>query len=110
MKLIFISTLFIVIFFSGCIGLYEMIIDTRKVSCDKLPNAKEVERILAEHTDTVEEIKNINPDHVWLEIDSERCPGKADIMIYYATIKNRASIKKLIGDTFFGIPYRMFNV
>ncbi|MFZ6036305.1 MAG: hypothetical protein ACOYUK_04130 [Patescibacteria group bacterium] len=38
------------------------------------------------------------------------CVGKAVIQIYYGTHSQGRSIRELIGDTFNGFPYQMFNM
>jgi hypothetical protein len=64
-----------------------------------------------EHQDTVERIMEVNPGFVWLEVDDASCPGRADIVIYYPSHRNRLAIEEIIGgDTFFGVPYRLRNV
>ncbi len=83
--------------------------DTKQVPCDQLPDMSQAEQIYNEHLDTVEQIENINPDNVFVSL-VERCPGKGEVEIYYDTMSTRKQIKDLIGDTFFGIPYVMFNI
>jgi len=83
--------------------------DTKRVPCDQLPNMSQAEQIYNEHLDTVEEIENINPGNVFVSL-VERCPGKGEVEIHYDTMSTRKQIKDLIGDTFFGIPYVMFNI
>lgn len=42
--------------------------------------------------------------------DAGRCPGKADIVILFATVEDSRAIRRIVGsETFFGIPYRMYN-
>jgi hypothetical protein len=78
--------------------------------CDRLPASAEVSRILEEHQDTVEAIKEVHPGFVFVEID-ESCSGRADIVISYASHQDRLAIDKIIGgETFFGVPYRLRNV
>ena len=38
------------------------------------------------------------------------CEGKAFLAITYSAMKTRRVIKKTLGGTFFGIPYRMRNL
>ncbi len=83
--------------------------DTKRVPCDQLPNMSQAEQIYNEHLDTVEQIENINPGNVFVSL-VERCPGKGEVEIHYDTMSTRKQIKDLIGDTFFGIPYVMFNI
>lgn len=69
----------------------------------------QAEQIYNEHLDTVEQIENISPGYVFVSL-VERCLGKGEVEIYYDTNSTRNQIKDLIGDTFFGIPYVMFNI
>jgi hypothetical protein len=58
----------------------------------------------------VEAIEGVNPGFVWVEVD-DSCPGKADIVIYYASHQDRLAIEEIIGrETFFGVPYRLRNI
>jgi hypothetical protein len=78
--------------------------------CERLPASAEVHRILGEHQDTVEAIKEVHPGHVFVEIDDWSCPGRADIEISYASHQDRLAIEKIIGgETFFVVPYRLRN-
>lgn len=43
-------------------------------------------------------------------VDEERCPGRADLAIYYSTVRDRDRIVGSIGPSFYGVPYRLFNV
>ncbi len=78
--------------------------------CEKLPTEAEVRKIIQEHQDVIQAIEQVNPGLVGIEIDSTTCPGRADLLIWYASHKNRLEIERIIGsDTFFGIPYRLNN-
>jgi hypothetical protein len=80
------------------------------VSCAGLPAAKEAEDALVNHPDAVDRIRQVNPGHTVIYADAGRCPGKADIVILFATLDDSRAIKRIIeGDTFFGVPYRMYN-
>ena len=90
----------------------DLVLDNRDhfLPCDRLPTSAEVNRILGEHQDTVEAIKEVNPGFVFVEIDDWSCSGRADIVISYASHRDRLAIEKIIGgDTFFGVPYRLRN-
>ena len=79
--------------------------------CEKLPTSAEVNRIVEEHEDVLKTIKDVNPGHIFVEIDYWTCPGRADIIISYATHQDRLAIEEIIGDdTFFGVPYRLRNI
>lgn len=80
------------------------------LSCSELPDQEGVEKTVDEHSETVEKIKNINPEDVEFIIDSWNCPGKASIVIYYASKGQRSQIDEILPDkTFFGIPISLIN-
>ncbi|KAF0110340.1 MAG: hypothetical protein FD147_1725 [Chloroflexi bacterium] len=90
----------------------NFILDNRGhyLPCDKLPNETEVLEIVQRYQDIVQAIERVNPGHVGVEIDTSICPGKADLIIWYASHQNRLAIEAIIGDiTFFGVPYRLQN-
>ncbi len=93
--------------------LYDNIVMDNKnhyLSCDKLPSVNEVTSVVEKHRDTIEQIEQIDPGHAGVEVDSLSCPGKADIVIWYASHEDRIKIEQLINNkTFFGIPYRLQN-
>ncbi|MDN5366524.1 MAG: hypothetical protein HPY90_14175 [Syntrophothermus sp.] len=78
------------------------------VSCEKLPTLSEVEQIVKEHQDLIREIENVNPGFIRVYIDSP-CPGKGEIVIEYASHQDRLRIEELIGETFFGVPWKGIN-
>ena len=83
-----------------------------RVPCDKLPTPDEVRRVLSEHSQVVSEIKSINPGFTVVEINTMKCPGKADILILYASASDREAIKAILGDGkyLYGVPYDMKNI
>jgi len=90
----------------------DMVMDNKNhyLSCDQLPSVSEVTSIIEKHRDTIEQIEQINPDQAGVEMDSLSCPGKADIVIWYASHADRIKIEQLIdGETFFGAPFRLQN-
>lgn len=79
--------------------------------CKDLPTKIEVERIVAQHQDIIQQIEQVAPGFVGVEIDSSACEGKADLLIWYGSHQQRIAIEKIIGgNTFFGIPYRLRNL
>jgi len=81
-----------------------------ELPCEDLPDIGTVRQIVEEHQDVIQEIENTSPGNVWVEIN-ERCNRKGELYIYYDTIYTKEQILEIIGaDTFFGIPYRLFNV
>lgn len=90
----------------------HFILDNRNhyLSCQELPTRIEVERITEQHRDIIQQIEQVAPGFVSIEIDSLTCEGKADLVIWYGTHQQRIAIEEIIaGDTFFGIPYRLQN-
>jgi hypothetical protein len=97
-------------FFSHWID--DVIYDNKNhyLPCEALPTESVVRATLEAHQDVIREIEQVNPDAVKIIIDDFTCPGKADLVIYYPSNKNRQAIEQILkGDTFFGIPYRLIN-
>jgi uncharacterized ion transporter superfamily protein YfcC len=94
-------------------GYFEMQNDAKGASCEKLPNLMGAKLMLEENTNVAIKIERIGGSIIVeeekLADGTQRCPGKADLAIYYGTNDQRTQIKELIGDTFYGIPYRMYN-
>ena len=85
-------------------------IDNLGPSCEDYPSIETVREIVEKHQDVITSIENTSPEFVFVEIN-EPCDGKGQLFIYYDTITTRNKIKSIIGgDTFFGVPYRMFNI
>ena len=80
-------------------------------SCSDLPNREVVEKALDDHKDIVTQIEDISPRFIDVEVGIiDKCPDKADIVIYFPGHKQREMIEELIEtDLLFGIPYRMIN-
>ena len=93
--------------------LYDnLVLDNRNhyLPCEELPAETEVLSILQQHQDVVQAIEGVNPGSVGIDVDASTCPGRADLLIWYASHPNRLEIERLIeGDTFFGVPYRLQN-
>jgi hypothetical protein len=88
------------------------ILDNREhfLPCDRLPAASEASRIVESHQDAVGRIEEVNPGLVEVAVDTWTCPGKADIVISYPSHRDRVAIERIIdGDTFFGVPYRLYD-
>jgi hypothetical protein len=80
------------------------------LGCADLPSAADVEQALLANQDMVERLEQVNPGHIVIYADRSRCLGKADIVILFATVDDSRAIRRVIGgDTFFGVPYRMYN-
>ena len=81
------------------------------VPCDEVPTPEEVRRVLEEHAHVVRQIEAVNPGFTTVEVNTFSCVDRANIRILYATAGDRELIKALLGDaeSFFGVPYRMYN-
>ena len=80
------------------------------LSCKELPTKSEVEKIVEQHQEIIQQIQQVAPGFVGVEIDSSVCDGKADLIFWYGSHQQRIVIEKIIaGDTFFGVPYRLQN-
>jgi hypothetical protein len=93
-------------------GYDRFILDNRNhyLSCQELPAKVEVERVIEQHRDVIQQIEQVEPGFVGVEIDSLTCEGKADLLIWYGTHQQRVAIEQIVaGETFFGIPYRLQN-
>ena len=94
-------------------GYDDWILDNRDhyLPCEALPAKAEVETVVDQHRDIVQQIEDVAPGFVGVEIDSGSCQGKADLLIWYGTHEQRLAIERIIsGDTFFGIPYRLQKI
>ncbi len=81
------------------------------LSCEEMPELADIEQTVAAHQDVIEQIEGIDPGFIRVYIsDSEACPEKGILVIEYASHANREQIEALIGDTFFGIPWKGLNV
>ena len=97
---------------ASCSAYRDVVLDNQDhgLECDHLPTVEEVTQVLDLHQAVIQQIIEINPGQVFVDIDRDSCPGHADIVISYASHRDRVRIEALIdGDTFFGVPYRLRN-
>jgi hypothetical protein len=90
----------------------NVIYDNRNhyLSCEQLPTVSEVMQVVEEHQGVTQEIEQVKPGFVGMEIDIFSCPGKADIVFWYGGHQDRIVIESIINaETFFGVPYRLHN-
>ncbi len=90
----------------------DIVFDNRNhyLPCEKLPTEPEVREVVEAHPEIIQQLEQVNPGGVGMEIDASTCPGRADLLIWYASHQNRLDIEKIIaGETFYGIPYRLQN-
>ncbi len=78
--------------------------------CGQQHPVEAVEEALQTHADTVNLIEAVNPGQVGVEVDAASCPGRADVLIWYASHSDRLEIEHILGArSFFGIPIRLVN-
>jgi len=78
--------------------------------CSALPTEAEVRRTLQEHRDMIAAIEQVHPEHAGVEVDDTSCPGRADLIIWYASHQDRVAIEGLLASgTFHGVPVRLQN-
>ncbi|MEW6403130.1 MAG: hypothetical protein AB1649_15125 [Chloroflexota bacterium] len=78
--------------------------------CEQLPPVSEVERIIQEHQEVIQQIEEVNPGLVGVNVNTCGAGQNADITFWYASHKDRIAIEQIIGsDTFFGVPYILNN-
>lgn len=79
--------------------------------CEELPSLADAEQTVAAHQDVIEQIEAIHPGHIRVYVSSDSsCPEKGMLVIEYASHDDREQIEALIGETFFGIPWKGLNV
>ena len=80
------------------------------LSCEQLPDMSKVMQVVEVHQNLIQEIEQIKPGLVGVDIDTFTCPGKADLIFWYGSHANRLTIEGIIdNETFFGVPYRLHN-
>ena len=80
--------------------------DSKQLPCEELPTVQQTNEGLAGHPNELRQIEKIFSG---IEIDTIRCPGKAELIIHYETSWDRKKIKQIIGGAFSGIRYVMNN-
>lgn len=79
--------------------------------CKELPSPADVEQKVATYQDVIEQIEAIHPGHIRVYVSSvSSCPDKGILVIEYASHYDREQIEALIGETFYGIPWKGLNV
>lgn len=85
---------------------------TKPIRCIEMSSIDIVEEDFKKHQSIVSQIQElggtvsvVNPLN-----NFGGCEGAGYVVIYYGTETQRKQIKQLIGKTFFGHPYKMFNI
>lgn len=91
----------------------DLVYDNRvpNLRCAELPSLLEVKQTVAAHQDVIEQIEAVQPGHVRVYVSGvSSCPDKGILVIEYASHSDRERIEALIGETFFGIPWKGLNI
>jgi len=99
----------------------EMQNDAKAAPCAGQPTLEALEKVISEHGDAIADIEKMGGSVTWGgvyveiqtpggKVEGTRCEGRGDVSIYYGTKAQRDRIKAYLGDSFFGIPYRMHNI
>lgn len=80
-------------------------------SCDELPSVEAIRHALEQHASIRAQVEQLNPNAIVFVIEeNKRCPDRATLVIYHVTTDEGMRIRKLLGESFFGIPYELRNV
>lgn len=79
-------------------------------SCNNIQEKSIVEEIYSQHTKDIEEIQEEVGDVGFYVEEHPDCPEKEYIVIMYGTRAEQKKIQEILGEAFFGVPYRMQNV
>ena len=91
------------------------------VRCIYWPPLETAQRIVSEHSDTIQKLHQVPDSWIWqiqisekdgLDWFSRKCPGRSILIIQtYANHEERMMMRDIIGDDryFFGVPYVMFD-
>ena len=110
-KVIVAAVLSLVLGAAGFLG-WDIVAETylnRIPPCDKLPTEEVVRAVLAQHPDLVAEIESAGAYSIEIGHPDE-CKDKAYIVIQYDVAPTENRIRKVIGKSFYGVPYWMQNI
>ena len=83
--------------------------DSAGKPCTELPPAEVAQATLEKNQELVRRLDKVRPNSVSVYPDPDRCPGRADIVVTYATVDDYRKLKQILGDDFDGVPYRLLN-
>ena len=106
----------------GKIAYANIVLGNREHGVDymELPTEEIVAEVLIQHQETVRQLESISPNAVFVgvgesntqiafPITSLSCERHADVLINVDSYWERREVETILGDTFFGIPYRVYN-
>lgn len=80
--------------------------------CGELPTPEAVDEVVADHPEVIEKLESLSTSNsVRVSVTPvEECPRGAALLITYGGLSTREQIRELLGEDFFGVPYRMLNI
>gem|GEM_PF-5664904 len=94
-------------------GAYQILKSTPPksfTSCLEFPEIAEAQKVLQENQQFIQKLKTENPGFLLVDVRKiQYCTSKAVILVEYAGEQDCPSIKRAIGETFFGVPYILTN-
>lgn len=81
------------------------------LDCSELPPLAVAEQALADHPATKQRVEAIHVGYTQVAAGPVKgCPGRGRIEILHATEADARDIRRLLGPTFHGAPYRLVNI
>ena len=78
--------------------------------CSQMPTIAEAEKILNDHQSKVAQIEKVNPGFVYVYVqESKNCLGKGIILVSHSSEKDCELLKQVLGNSFYGVPYKIIN-
>ena len=115
-RIIFFLLVFLAILAAGAYGayyfgkpVYEKYADSQGQPCSDLPDAALAKSTFSENGDAARQVGLIAGGADRVSLDTSRCPGKGEVAIYYSTWEQRNQVKDLLGGSFHGVPYHLYN-
>lgn len=82
-----------------------------KPDCSHLPPLTVAEHALTDHPETKQRLETVNAGYTQVAAGPvEGCPGRGRIEILHATKADARDIRRVLGPTFHGVPYRLVNI
>ncbi|PSB31481.1 hypothetical protein [Chlorogloea sp. CCALA 695] len=75
-----------------------------------MPTIAEADKILNAHKSKVDQIERVNPGFVYVHVEeSKNCVGKGIILVSHPSEKDCELLKQVLGNSFYGVPYKIIN-
>lgn len=81
----------------------------RPAPCEQLKSESETQAILGRHRDLLGKLGQAGAQDIYAGT-REDCPGKVEILITHGTESEARAIRKMLGASILGLPYRLVNM